>query len=74
MKRPTRICVACCFTSNMGALDVGDYCAAYNLDPHAVDVQDVQAVQDAAARLNAEQWLLVEHVADPSRDGSHGGA
>ncbi|MEO6351670.1 MAG: hypothetical protein ABIO19_01805 [Burkholderiaceae bacterium] len=41
--------------------DAGEYAEAYNLNRTDLDSGDVNIIQNAAATLNAGEWLMVSH-------------
>jgi hypothetical protein len=41
--------------------DADEYAEAYKLNRADLDIDDVRAAQDAAAKLNAGEWLMVSH-------------
>ena len=44
--------------------DADDYADAYKLNRSDIDAQDIHSAQDAADRLNDDEWLEVTHEAE----------
>jgi hypothetical protein len=49
------------YVESGNVFDADDFAEAYKLNRADLDAGDVHAVQDAAAKLNAGEWLMVSH-------------